>query len=127
MIPRFWRKIKFRYDLIGSYCKTCNNYFYPPRNLCPVCRRKGEIVECKLSEEGKVISYTIAHNSEGAPLVIALVELDHGARLLTQLACRPDEVKIGMRVKRVFRKYGEDGQEGIVYYGTKFIPSQNST
>ena len=36
--------------------------------------------------------------------------------------CRPDEVKIGMRVKNVFRRIAADGESGIIHYGTKFMP-----
>jgi hypothetical protein len=28
-----------------------------------------------------------------------------------------------MRVKSVFRKLGEEGPDGVIYYGTKFIPA----
>jgi len=27
-----------------------------------------------------------------------------------------------MKVRAVFRKLGEEGEEGIIYYGTKFVP-----
>jgi len=27
-----------------------------------------------------------------------------------------------MRVKKAFRRYGEDGEDGIIHYGTKFVP-----
>ncbi len=123
MVPRFWRKIRYRYDLTGSHCENCGQYFYPPRNLCPVCRRKGKVSEVKLGEEGVVVSYTVVHNGDlKRPYVVALIELDCGARLISQLTCEAEEARVGMRVKRVFRKYGEDGEEGIIYYGTKFAP-----
>ncbi|MEM2446812.1 MAG: zinc ribbon domain-containing protein, partial [Candidatus Bathyarchaeia archaeon] len=41
MVPRFWRKIKYRYDVVASYCENCGNYYYPQREICPKCRRKG--------------------------------------------------------------------------------------
>ena len=37
--PRFWRSIPQRYNLSGTHCTRCNEYFFPPRNLCPNCRR----------------------------------------------------------------------------------------
>ncbi|MDD3973926.1 MAG: zinc ribbon domain-containing protein, partial [Methanothrix soehngenii] len=33
--PRFWRSIPQRYNLLGTHCNRCNEYFFPPRNLCP--------------------------------------------------------------------------------------------
>jgi hypothetical protein len=125
MVPRFWRKIKHRYDLRGSYCENCGNYYYPPRNLCPVCRRKSRIREATLNDNGKVVSYTVVHegNSDTIPYIVALIELEDGAKVVSQLVCDPEEVRIGMKVKKAFRKYGEDGEDGIIYYGTKFVPA----
>ncbi|MBO8180042.1 MAG: Zn-ribbon domain-containing OB-fold protein [Archaeoglobus sp.] len=120
MVPRSWRKIRYRYDVRGSYCENCGNYHYPPRNFCPTCRRKGKLVETLFPEEGRVVSYTVVREKE--PYIIALIELDNGARVLSQLSCEPGEVKIGMRVKKAFRRYGEDGEDGIIHYGTKFVP-----
>lgn len=130
MLPRFWRKIKYRYNLIGTYCENCDTYYYPPRNICPKCRRKGKIKEVKLSGKGKVISYTIVHEAPEnfkmmKPYVLALIQLDEGPIVTSQLVCKPEEVKIGMRVRAVFRKYGEEGEDGIIYYGTKFIPDKD--
>lgn len=129
MLPRFWRKIKYRYDLVGTKCENCGNYYYPPRNLCPVCRRKSKIREVKLSGRGEVISYSIVHEAPEdlkaeKPYVIALIRLDEGPLVTSQLVCEPEEVKIGMRVRKAFRKYGEDGEAGIIYYGTKFVPDE---
>lgn len=56
------------------------------------------------------------------PYVVALIELDEGTKVIAPLDCKPEEVREGMRVKAVFRKFGEDGEEGIIYYGTKFVP-----
>ncbi len=56
------------------------------------------------------------------PYVLAIVQLDEGPRLTAQIVCDPLDVKIGMRVRSVFRKLGEEGQDGVIYYGTKFVP-----
>ena len=127
MMPKFWRKIRYRYNLIGSYCENCGSYYYPPRNICPKCRRKGKVKEVQFSGYGKVLSWSVVHDGVenfwmSKPYVVALIELDEGARLTAPLDCKPDEVYEGMRVKAVFRKFGEDGEEGIIYYGTKFVP-----
>lgn len=120
MVPRSWRKIKYRYDLRGSYCENCGNYHYPPRNFCPTCRRKGKLREGIFPDEGRVLSFTVVREKE--PIVVALIELDNGARILSQLSCEPEEVRIGMRVRKAFRRYGEEGEDGIINYGTKFVP-----
>ncbi len=120
VVPRFWRKIKYRYDLIGSYCENCGNYYYPARNFCPVCRRKGKVREVKMPDEGKVLSFSVVR--EGEPYIVALIQLENGARIMSQLVCDPEEAKVGMKVRKVFRRYSEEGEEGIINYGTKFAP-----
>ncbi len=127
MLPKFWRKIRFRYCLIGSYCENCGNYYYPPRNLCPKCRRKGKIKEVQFNGYGRVLTWSVVHDAvesfwESKPYVVALIELDEGARIVAPLDCDPNKIEEGMRVKAVFKKFGEDGDEGIIHYGTKFVP-----
>jgi len=126
-VPRLWRHIPTRYNLIGTECKTCGELYFPPRTTCPTCRRDGRIVERKFKGTGKVITYTTIYSASAAfhrqtPYVLAIVKLDEGPQLTGQIVCDPDEVKIGMKVRSVFRKLGEDGPEGVIYYGTKFVP-----
>ena len=127
-VPRFWRKIPNRYNLIGTKCENCNSFYFPPRLVCPSCRRNGMISEYQFEGSGKVVTHTTIYTapegfSKMAPYVLAIVELDEGPRLTAQIVCDPSEVKIGMRVKSVFRKLGEEGPEGVIYYGTKFVPA----
>jgi len=51
-----------------------------------------------------------------------VVELENGVRVLGTLTDVFGEVKEGMDVEAVFRKISEDGEEGLIYYGTKFRP-----
>ena len=54
-------------------------------------------------------------------LVVAGVGAGEGPRMTAQIVCRPDEVKIGLKVKSVFRRIATDGESGIIHYGTKFV------
>lgn len=126
-VPRFWRKIDNRYNLKGTKCEACGNYYFPPRRLCPKCRRDGEIVEHQFKGTGEVSTYTIIHTASHefdhqTPYVLAIIKLDEGPRLTGQVICDLEQINIGMRVRPVFRKLGEDGEKGVIYYGTKFIP-----
>jgi uncharacterized OB-fold protein len=56
------------------------------------------------------------------PYNLAIIQLDEGPRLTGQVVASADEVKIGMRVRPVFRILGKEGDRGIIYYGTKFVP-----
>ncbi len=126
-VARFWRKIPQRYNLEGTRCATCGRHFYPPRTFCPDCRRDGKIISHRFSGTGTVITWTVIHNGNDqydylAPYPIAIVQLDEGPRLTAPLACDPDAVSIGMKVRSVFRRMGADGESGPIHYGTKFVP-----
>ena len=76
---------------------------------------------------GAFLSPTQCHTAaEGfeiqAPYTLAIIQLDEGPRLTSQVVGDPGEIHIGMRVRSVFRKLGEDGERGMIYYGTKFVP-----
>ncbi len=128
LIPRFWRNIRYRYNLIATKCETCGEIFFPPRKLCPNCRRRGKLVEKKLSGRGKIYTYTVVYNAPlgfemQLPYIIAIVELEEGLRVTAQIVdCDPSEVYIGMPVEAVFRRISEDGEAGLIYYGYKFRP-----
>ncbi|NIP40619.1 MAG: transcriptional regulator, partial [Candidatus Aenigmarchaeota archaeon] len=58
----------------------CENVYFPPRNLCPACRRSGDIQELQLSGKGKILSYTIIRTPpEGfehyVPYAVAIIRL----------------------------------------------------
>jgi hypothetical protein len=126
-VPRFWRHIPARYNLVGTQCKTCGEYYFPPRTTCPVCRRDGDIVEYKFKGVGEVVTYTVIYSashcfSKQTPYVVAIIKLEEGPQLTAQMVCDPAEVQIGMKVRAVFRKLGEKSPKGAIYYGTKFVP-----
>lgn len=128
-VPRFWRKQIARYNLVGTHCQKCDEYFYPPRNMCPACRRDGEIEGFKFSGKGEVVTFTVIHTAaEGfekqTPYVLGIIKLEEGPSLTSQIVCDPKDVSIGMKVSPVFRKLGQDGEQGMIYYGTKFVPAK---
>jgi len=124
-VPRFWREIPNRYNLVGARCGNCNKILFPPRYICPFCRRMGKLEPYKLKRQGKVISYTVIHvPAEGfedqVPYVLAIIELEDGPRLTAQVTdCNSDEIKIGDEVEIVFRRMGEESKDGVIYYGFK--------
>ena len=122
-VPLFWRLKKARYQLVGSKCTECNSVYFPPRILCPKCRRKGNIVEHTLSGNGRIISYTVIRTPpEGfeAPYVVAIIELEDGTNVSGQIVGDIEEIKTGKRVRPVFRRMYEDGEDGLIHYGIKW-------
>ena len=58
-----------------------------------------------------------------APYAVAVIELDEGAKLTSQLVdCDIDNIEIGDPVEMVFRRISEDGPDGVISYGFKFKP-----
>ena len=128
-VARFWRKIPQRYNLIGTKCEVCGHTFFPGRAICPHCRRDGKMTEIQFSGKGKVLTYSVIYSSADQyaamkPYVLAIVELEEGTRLTTHIVCEPDEVYIGMPVHSVFRILDKEGDDGVIHYGTKFVPDE---
>jgi len=129
---KFWREQAARYNLEGTRCLNCGSYFFPPRAICPKCRRRGEIVPYNFKGTGEVVTYTTVHQApqnlnRQIPYPLAIIRLDEGAQLLSEVICKPEEIHTGMRVRAVFRRLGEEGERGIIYYGTKFVPANVQT
>jgi uncharacterized OB-fold protein len=130
--PRFWRKTQSRYNLYGVCCTTCDEIYFPPRKICPKCRRASKLEGIKLSPRGEVVSYTIIHSApEGfdrqTPYIMGIVKLNQGPMLTTQIVdCEIGQAEIGMPVEGVFRKIRESRAGGPIYYGFKFRPMRSS-
>lgn len=125
-VPRFWREIPTRYNLLGVKCDQCGKVYFPPRQLCQECGRKGNLRPYKVKGRGKIVSFTeiyvpAAGFERYAPYIIAMVQLEEGCNVLVQLTeVKPGEVKIGDEVEMVFRKINEEGE--IINYGYKARP-----
>lgn len=133
-IPRFWREIASRYNLVGTKCGNCGKLDFPPRSVCPDCGRKsiGKMERHQLSGIGTVVTYTTIHDAPSQfdmqkPYVMAIIETDEGVRLTAQLIdVKPNDVRIGMPVQATFRRLGQEGEAGVIHYGYKFRPARTS-
>jgi hypothetical protein len=130
--PRFWRCIPQRYNLKGTHCTSCDEYFFPPRNICPNCRRGAELEEYAFKGTGTIVTFTTIYSATEdfermTPYNLAIIKLDEGPRVTGQIIHSSEGVKIGMRVRPVFRILGKEGERGIIYYGTKFAPLPKPT
>jgi uncharacterized OB-fold protein len=127
-ISRHWRLRQQRYALVGEVCPHCEHKIFPPRDVCPNCAGEAK-TPYVFSGQGEVYSYTVVHDApagfDGAPYAVALVKLDEGPMLTTQLTdVNLKDVHIGQRVEMVTRKLREDGNErGMLIYGYKFRPT----
>src|SRR3989344_7250208 len=100
-LPLIWRNFSERYNLLGSKCKSCGKSFFPTRLICPNCRTKGKLVAEQMPFTGKIVSWTkVFVGPQGfdmeTPYFLALIELDNGAMILSQLVDNDDgKVKTG--------------------------------
>lgn len=124
---RYHREIPQRYRLEAGKCTKCGYIAFPPRIVCPKCNTK-KFKPVVLMDEGKILTYTIIRVgpdkfSKETPYAIGIIELDDKVRLMAQIAdvVDFDKVKIGQKVKIVFRKIQDDGKAGIHMYGYKAV------
>jgi len=123
---QYWRIRDRYYRLIGSKCVDCGDEFFPPVYKCKGCGSE-HIKDKEMPKTGKIMTYTVLHEplpgfEAQAPLYLAVVKLDNGARILTQIVDSPEEsVRTGAKVRATIRRAMVDGDSGQIIYGYKFI------
>ena len=110
----FWDAAK-RHELMLPKCRVCSQLHYFPRPFCPHCFSWDlEWVHC--SGRGKLYSFVINYRpapgfEEEAPYVIAVVELEEGPRMMSNLTGvepEPDKVQVDMPLEIVFEDVNEE-------------------
>lgn len=126
MAIQSWRIRDRYYRLIGSKCVKCGAEFFPPVYRCRKCG-SNEVKDSEMPKTGKIVTYTVLHEpmpgfEAQAPFPLALVKLDNGATVLTQIVDSPEEaVRTGAKVRATVRRARVDGDSGQIVYGYKFI------
>lgn len=93
-------------------CRACARVYFPPQPFCPACA-SGDVEVVRASGRGSLYGYVITHRAAPgftAPYVIAVVELEEGPRLLTNLVgVEPDPARLplDLPVEVVFEPAGE--------------------
>ncbi|HLN78794.1 MAG TPA: MaoC family dehydratase N-terminal domain-containing protein [Nocardioidaceae bacterium] len=97
---QFWFDAAKEHRLVIQRCASCKTLRHPPGPCCPECGSfEWDTVEA--SGRATLYSYVVAHHPKHPafdyPLLIAVVELEEGTRLITNLVgVEPGEVVIGM-------------------------------
>ncbi len=95
--------------LIAQRCPACGKVYLPPRGACPTCGVP-TTTEVELPDTGIVTTFCVVNvpfqgQQVPTPYVAASVLID-GADIAFQhliLGCQPDEVRMGMRVRAVWK------------------------
>ena len=103
----YWDSCR-RGQLVIQKCDSCGEYQFYPRGICANCW-SNDIRWHKASGKGTVWTFTVTYQNrtpgflEDVPYVLALVELEEGVRMFTNIVeCEPRDVKIGMAVEVTF-------------------------
>ena len=111
----YWEKCK-AHELWLRHCKTCDQTYFYPRDICPLCFSR-DTDWMQSSGRGTLHTFSIVHRGptppfrDRSPYITAIVELDGGARFPTNLVeVEPDPavVKVGMPVELVFEDLDEN-------------------
>ncbi len=103
----FWEATR-ESRLLVQWCTSCNRGVFYPRVFCPHCTAGQDALEWRTaSGRATVYAAVVEHRPEtaganfsaGKPYCVALVDLEEGVRVLTNVVgCPPDEVRCGMPV-----------------------------
>jgi uncharacterized OB-fold protein len=93
--------------LVLPFCTACARYVWPPRVGCAAC---AGALEWREAGGGAVlVSYSVVRRAvdpalkDSVPYVVAIVALDEGIRLFTNIEDAPvDRLRIGMRLRCSF-------------------------
>jgi len=102
-----------RGELLLQACSACGRYRHPPSPICPHCRSDRH-AWVPASGRGTVYTFTVVRQAlargwdDLIPYVVAVIELDEGPKLLSNLVnVAPEAVTIGMPVEVIFESAGE--------------------
>ena len=103
----FWEGTR-AHKLRLQRCRDCGKYIFYPRVICPFCLSE-HLDWVTASGKGRVYSYTVVRRAmhpafqEDVPYVLAIVELDEGPRLTTNIVgVTPEEMRVDMPVQATY-------------------------
>ena len=109
----YWEGCK-RHELRLPFCTQCQLFFFYPRVFCPRCL-SWAIEWRQASGRGKLYTFAIQYRPQAPgfkpPYVTAIVELEEGPRMLTNLVGiepDPEKIRCDMPVEVVFEDVSEE-------------------
>ena len=118
----FWEGCK-RHELLLPRCNQCGHHWFPPAYLCPECLG-ADWAWTPASGRGRVYTFGVYHRvyhkafQDDIPYTVAVVELEEGPRLTSNIAnCPPSDVRCDMPVHVRF----DDVTSEVTLY--KFAPA----
>lgn len=102
----FWDATKEE-KLLLQWCRDCSQPVFYPREVCPTCLKSAGLEWRPASGKGVVYAVSVQHTPQmpmpfyqNGPYAVALVELEEGVRMLTNvIGCPPESVTVGQPVQ----------------------------
>lgn len=108
----FWEGTQAN-ELRLQRCDGCSHVYFPPRPFCPSCASR-KVSVFKASGKAKLYSYVINHRPAAPgftpPYAIAVVELEEGPRMMSNiLDCpqTPEALVLDMELEVAFEKVSD--------------------
>ncbi|MUU71495.1 Zn-ribbon domain-containing OB-fold protein [Pseudarthrobacter sp. GA104] len=109
----FW-KAAGQGRLVLQRCRSCDHLRYPIAPVCPSCLST-QTQWSEVSGNGEIFARTVYRKAFGkqlqdaVPYAVAIVQLDEGPRMISNIACTDlERVIVGGRVKVYFDDAGAD-------------------
>ena len=108
----FWDGVQAG-ELRLQKCNKCSKTYFPPRPFCPECASR-DVTVLRASGRGRLYSYVIHHRPVPGftpPYAIAVVELDEGPRMMTNIVdCpqTPEALVLDMPVEVAFERIDDE-------------------
>lgn len=109
----FWQGCR-DHKLLLQYCVACGKHQFYPRVICANCMSE-QLEWREASGRGTVETYTIVTRAVSdayaadVPYVIALITLEEGPRLMSNvIGCDVESVKCGLAVEVVFERWSDE-------------------
>ncbi len=118
-----------RPHLVGKKCTGCGAVYLGRRVACSKCGGTGPFEEIRLSDRGKLWTYSIVHQSFPGiqtPYIAAIVDLPEGVSVrcnIVNVEPDPKNLKFDMPVEMITQKVRED-QDGTEVIAFFFQPAQ---
>jgi hypothetical protein len=98
--------------LLLQHCRSCGEFWFPPSARCRHCLSHNFAWE-EVSGQGRIYSFVVYHRhyhpafEDELPYVVAIIELDEGPRLLSNIVGGPSQdVRCDLPVRAVFEDVG---------------------
>lgn len=118
----FWEGLRAR-NLLIQQCNACSQWIFYPRRHCPACLAH-DLSWRAVNGGATLYSYTVTRIAtlpdfaDEMPQKLAVVELDEGVRINTNLVgLDEDEIHIGMRLQPVFAEVDAKGNRLLRFTG----------